>query len=82
VAQQAVSDADIFELALSEWKLTPEYILRNWTEPKLFLMIRARVRRSLRESGKETDPSKVMRKVEIPKDEPPRPVNARKTLKA
>jgi hypothetical protein len=30
---------------LSEWRLTPEYVLRNWTEEKLMLMLEKRSQR-------------------------------------
>jgi len=35
----------VFEVALFEWKLTPEYINSQWTEEKLQLMFEARTKR-------------------------------------
>lgn len=36
---------------LTEWHLTPEYILDNWTEDKLALMLRKRAERLSGTSG-------------------------------
>lgn len=43
----------MFELALAEWHLTPEYILHNWTEEILGLMLDRLADRKKQQSGTE-----------------------------
>ena len=35
------------------WRVTPEYVMRKWTEEQLALLFRVRGERLLRESGDE-----------------------------
>ena len=44
LAQDALS-ASVFEYALHEWRLTPEYIMANWTEAKYCMMMEALLKR-------------------------------------
>lgn len=37
----------MYEIALAEWKLTPEYLNENWTEELLALMFQKRYERLL-----------------------------------
>lgn len=44
----------MFEIALFEWHVTPEYILRMWTEEKLQVLLEGRRRRLAAEKTKTT----------------------------
>lgn len=46
----ASSLAETFEILLAEWHLPPAYILNNWTDELLDLMIQKLVERKRRES--------------------------------
>lgn len=52
----------MYEFALSEWGLTPDYINRKWTEELLSLMFQSRGRRLAR-GKKDDEPATVTRKV-------------------
>ncbi len=41
----------MFELLLTEWHLTPEYIIDNWTDEKLLVMVEKRTERIEREAA-------------------------------
>ncbi len=40
---------------MAEWHITPEYIINNWTDEKLTLMIEKLAERKKRELGKSSD---------------------------
>lgn len=46
---EAVSVGEFFEFLLTEWHLSPDYILDNWTDELLDLMVKKLVERKRRE---------------------------------
>ena len=53
----------MYEFALSEWHLTPDYINSRWTEELLSLMFQSRGRRLQRGKKNDDEARPVMRKV-------------------
>lgn len=41
----------MFEIALTEWHVTPEYIIRMWTEEKLQVLLAGRAKRLSKSTG-------------------------------